>query len=218
MQFFFQFYHSLAFWNLINKKRLVTLTPDGSCHIVRLAAKSPSDRTGDIPPGRATESESIRLLFLGRLIQIKYQTVQSCMLLRDHYVWSSHISQTPLKAGALLCLTHSHSVKSQAVAYLCFIYTGVICQDKLALQCVNLPFCAIVVRRVHLILYWSRLRLKSWLWEQAVKNIDQQTVRSWSLGDPSTRRNGVVPSKQVTLLHKSNNKVLLLLLLGTKVS
>ena len=55
------------------------------------------------------------------------------------------------------------------------------------------------LRKVHAAaLHWNRLRyLSSWLGEQAVKKTDKWIVRSWSLGDPSTRRNGVGYKKEV---------------------
>ena len=45
----------------------------------------------------------------------------------------------------------------------------------------------------HLIFYRNRLRTESWLVEQAVKDVAHYTVRSWFLGNPSTRTNGVGP-------------------------
>ena len=41
------------------------------------------------------------------------------IVLRDHYVWQSHISQTPLLGEIAICLPHSHSVMlSSVVLYL----------------------------------------------------------------------------------------------------
>ena len=35
------------------------------------------------------------------------------------------------------------------------------------------------------------MRFKSWLEEQAVKEVNQMPVSYWSFGNPSTRRNGM---------------------------
>ena len=44
----------------------------------------------------------------GGLSKVRFSTFLNA--LRDHYVWLSHIRQTPLQGESALCLPHSHTV------------------------------------------------------------------------------------------------------------
>ena len=99
--------------------------------------------------------------------------------------WAAHHSNVITKYK-LLCQHHKMPMPSSEIFLalsLSFLY-------YLLLEYKVYNICQ-VVWSAHMILCHNRLRPKTWLGEQEVKDVDRYMVRNWRLGNPPIRRNGV---------------------------